>query len=288
MNSNRRKLPASIVIGVVLTGLVGLNTACASSSTGSDVFVPGSDSSRLQTLLNQRGWDARFDGAGSLIVRWDGQRSVATPQSPPATYDRFARALADRGWTSNRDANGNLLLWPKPPTQGNAQHTPLLQKHSRQANPATSEPNKGFVRFSQQLASLGWQTHFIRGGNLRLHPPGKQSTTHSIKQQPLKAHTRNGWDKLTSRLQHNGWLTQRTAHGALKFWRPSFTSHTPIDRSTNPTRLASHKSRVSRIPGNMWMPFRPHGLADFRKSVADRGWNLSRSSDGSLLLVPLG
>ena len=107
---------ALIARGLVLLGLtLGLAGGPAGAATAEDGYATA-DLARLAELLGQRGWHARADGGGNLLITRSGSgpQSPATPaQSPPLVGPSLpAERLPSDGWIAQQDVPGRLTGLP--------------------------------------------------------------------------------------------------------------------------------------------------------------------------------
>jgi hypothetical protein len=112
---------ALIARGLVLLGLtLGLAGGAAGAASAEGGFATA-DLARLAEVLGQRGWHARADGGGTVLITRSGSgpQSPAIPaQSPPLMDPSLpAERLPSDGWIAQQDVPGRLT--GLPPTDVN-------------------------------------------------------------------------------------------------------------------------------------------------------------------------
>lgn len=293
MNSIHRKSPVSVLMGISLIGFLSMNSAVAESSIQSSVYVDASDTERLQSVLNARGWDAQLDASGSLTVRHQRDRIPASRKQPPSAFQSFANALAERGWSATRDEAGNLILRPNQTIAETDNDSYVNQDKSQQAT-AASLPHQQWpttlTQFSQRLASAGWATEFNHNGDMIIHLPNRQPTKHAPEaRQAFQAPVQSGMDWLASRLNSSGWMTHRDNNGGLIFAHPSM--HRTLVTSTNQATFSEGLNSMpiihSGTPGGLQTISKSDDFSALRKAAENAGWRLSHAPYGGLLLIPL-
>lgn len=292
MNSIQRKLPVSVLMGISLLGFLGLTPAAAESSNPLPVYVDATNTDRLQSVLNARGWDAQFDASGSLIAQYPHERIPESHQQLPLTFEHFAKALADRGWSATLDDGGNLILRPYQSVAETVDHSHIAQERSTQtsADSLTRQqwPRK-LPQLSQRLESVGWQTDFTHNGDLIVHLPNRQSAKHAESKQAFQAPVQSDMDRLANQLNSSGWITYRDETGSLIFSRPPLhTSQVSTDQRTAFEGKAPVPTLHHRAPGGIQKISKRNDLFGLRKAAENGGWSLSHDADGGLLLVPFG
>jgi len=249
MYSIHRRLPASVLLGICLISFVGLNPAAASIQL--PVTVAATDTHRLQSVLNKRGWDAKFDASGSLIVQQSQQQMPANRKQLSSTFGEFATALADRGWSATRDDSGNLFLRPNTPVVETFQHSNIAQVRPQEATTDSLTPLQRptkIAQLAQRLASAGWHADYTHNGQLILHLPGSLFFS------------RPSWN--SSRVSTDQKI--------------SFEKKTPL-----PIIRRGPAEGIPRIS-------RHNDFAALKEAAEDAGWSLSHATKGGLLLVPFG
>ncbi len=293
MNSIQRKLPASVLMCIGLIGCLGLNTAAADSSIQLPVYVDATNTDRLQSVLNARGWDAQFDASGSLIVQYPQQRIPASHKQLSSGFEQFANALADRGWSVKRDDGGNLILRPNQSVAETSGHSHIAPNRSLQATVDSfshQQSSAMLPQFSQRLESAGWQTDLTRNGDLIIHLPGRQSAVHTSEtNQAFQAPVQTSMDRLANRLKNTGWMTHRDENGGVIFSHPSLhTTLDPTNQATSFKAKTSVPTLHNKAPGSVQAIVKSNDFSAFRKAAENRGWWLSREVDGDLFLIPFG
>ncbi len=225
MNIIHRKSPATVLMGISLIGFLGLNPATAETSTPLlPVYVNATDTERLQSVLNEKGWDAQLDTSGSLIIQYY-ERIPTSPKQIPSAFQQFAKALANRGWSATRDEGGNLFLRPNQPAVETFDPASVVHDRSQTATAdslAQQQRSSNIARFSQRLASVGWRTDFTHQGDLLIHLPSRQPAKHAPEvKQVFQTPVQTGMDWLAARLISSGWMTHRDETGGLIFSRPT-------------------------------------------------------------------
>ncbi len=118
-------------------------------------------------------------------------------------FHALAGALNDRGWHTAQDADGNLLLYPKPDT-------------TRVAATSSQKAGGRLDVLAERLAAAGWQVNRDADGGIRFHAASSaDAQSKTIRKTPSATPLTD----LGARLAATGWQVRRIADGSLIFWR---------------------------------------------------------------------
>jgi hypothetical protein len=166
-------------------------------------------------------------------------------------FQSFADTLEKRGWHVNKDANGDLLLFPKTTAHEAADSMPRSDDRDLDA-------------LAERLGAAGWQVERSMDGSITFwaaDKPGNRTQT------IVESRPKDGLADLGDRLAAAGWLIERSTDGSILFWATD--KHVEALESAAESRLND-------------------GLADLGDRLAAAGWLVERSADGSILFWAAG
>ena len=145
---------------------------------------------RLGTAARQHGWRVEQDDSGNLLL-FPQTSSVIKPQKTIepikskvnqkidlTDLDALQRVITERGWGTERDHQGNLLLYP-PELAGNeaSKTLPTSQAEEIQSPVKEQSPRGDLDVLEKMLQARGWSTSRNTDGNLLLFPVKAEKQT---------------------------------------------------------------------------------------------------------------
>jgi len=243
--------PVLIARGLVLLSLApGLAGGPAGAATTQGGYATA-DLARLAELLGQRGWHARADGGGNLLITRSGagpqrlvppaQMSAQTPapSAPLVDPSLLAQGLPSQGSIIEQEAAATLTRFPPA---GGSRGLPPPETALEPAVDGWMAP------LASRLEAGGWAVRQDAAVGLSFHratlPPQRPASL--------------GQGTLAS--QASGTLTR----------------HPPAGLPATPPAAAA--------PERATAPWEPQ----IREALSRRGWDLRRDAAGNLLLTPTG
>lgn len=144
-----------------------------------DIFIQQDDAEQIKDTLERRGWEVREGNEGELLLfpatpsESNDDDSLALSEPDSATdainLNALETELQPHGWKTQRDSEGNLLLYPPEP-QGDST-----------ASLATTASDENVSENLDQLDDLlqqrGWTTQRDEDGSLLLFPATHSAST---------------------------------------------------------------------------------------------------------------
>jgi len=225
----------------------------ARAAMAAEGAIVQSDLDTLQGRLEEHGWKVERSSSGDLLLWPPGQGSRGAPvqvkvvddgRIPATDIESLQRALKEKGWKVDKDAKGNLLVYPA----GGAAAAP--------ASGAVEGESDRLDDLQALLAASGWRVEKQAQGDLVLYPAPT----------PVAATPRAGTleieqtDLVTVKdaLDRAGWRTERRADGSLILYPRSGQSSemaavSPDPISTGRVKLPVDSWKEARLLASYWI-----------------------------------
>ncbi len=197
-------MPRFRTLSVAILAISPLVIANAEPAT--EIEIPQGDPEALKDALESRGWRVEKDAGGDLLVypataAEASATATATATSKKPDADNTTDLVVDvdqlgeleamakqRGWKVERNAAGDLLLYPSTFVGGDASQKTEPAKKSEFTTPTadTTIDATALDHLEQTLGKKGWQVERNADGDLLLYPaaadeqrpPGQHLTVH--------------------------------------------------------------------------------------------------------------
>ena len=223
------------------------------AATAADGTIVQNDLDRLQGRLEEHGWKVERSPSGDLLLWPPGQDTRGRPvqvktvddgRIPATDLQSLQQALKEKGWRVEKDAKGDLLVYPADGSAAEVTAATVEQESDR------------LVDLQALLAASGWRVEKRAQGDLVLYPAPSpvaatsQTRTLDIEQTDLVA--------VKSALDRAGWRTERREDGSLILYprsdRSSEAVSAPADPvSTGRVKLPVDNWKEARLLANYWI-----------------------------------
>jgi len=227
-----------------------LNNAQADTANNKSIQTNSSDKffitqdgelERLGAAARQHGWRVEQDNKGNLLlfpqtnavkkpVTIEPLKNERDQKIDAADLDTLQNVIAERGWGTRRDDQGNLLLYPPDLANDKPSATPSNVETIEAKVPDAEKSTRGDLNLLEEmLRARGWSTSRSKSGNLLLYPanPEKQTQSPASKDQEKSLNVfvgnceygdiqLNMGDKVS--LPVNRWAEARAIQAASKKW----------------------------------------------------------------------
>jgi hypothetical protein len=183
VNIEGTQTPLGVGAGAAVGGLVQADAA-------TETLAEVSHLEALAAALEQHGWRVGRNADGDLLLFPPGDQSVTAPTRQPATVaatqagtgdvtvtpgdlDRLGRELTKRGWRTEHNADGDLLLFP-PSDKSVTEPTrkPATVPASQAGTGDVTVPSGDLDRLGRELTKRGWRVARDADGHLLVFPIG--------------------------------------------------------------------------------------------------------------------
>jgi len=264
---------------IVIAGFFILGLAQAEASAG---FSEESLQSLAQAL-QKTCWEITRSANGDIVLKpWSKQNAGAGQasswnrgsRSPNTASDMSAleKALESAGWKTQRQDNGDLLLFPQgdaPPLIDAADETPV------QASPAPDIQDSviDFETLPQRLRAAGWIVEEDQDGSLTIHwpEPTRQAASTTANDASM--------DTLKRTLEQSGWVVKKTSDGDLLLF--------PQASGGSASAVAGGRSAAEAGGKTSPAPLEMDAVTDLdqlQQRLESVGWITSRDKNGDLVV----